>query len=191
MRIGRNILFLTLLAILAIASTWFLSIVESSLRTNAPPHDDTPGLVMNEFLAIRMTEEGIREYTVAAPYLEQLPQQQGTRIDQPEVDVFQDGEVRDWLIRAAVGWVSPDNDLIRLQETVSITRPAASGKQPLFIATHDVYIRPADDIVETAEPVRLETPGGVLEAVGLRANLHTKQLELLSEVRGIYELPTP
>ena len=185
----HSLLYLGVLAALALLSTWFLSTVESTLREGPAQYNNTPSLLMDNFLAVRMNEQGVREYAVASPHLVQLGDQQGTRIDSPHIDVFQDGQIRDWSIRAESGWVSPDNELIRLQESVSIVRPAESGKQPMVITTRNVLVRPGDDTVETDEPVRMETPGGWMEAIGLRANLRTKQMHLLSHVRSIYETP--
>ncbi|MDQ2694112.1 MAG: LPS export ABC transporter periplasmic protein LptC, partial [Pseudomonadota bacterium] len=94
-----------------------------------------------------------------------------------------------WRIRAGEGWISPDNRVVRLEQAVTFTRPAASGERPVVITTRNVVWRPKDDYAETAEPVRAETPGGVLTGVGMKAYLNTQQFELLSEVRGRYEPP--
>ncbi len=105
--------------------------------------------------------------------------------------MFEDGRIRSWLIRAEYGWIAPDNELIRLGDGVSITRPASSGKMPVAISTRNLLIRPEQEIVETADPVRMTTPNGVAEAVGLKADLKKEHLELLAKVRASYELPKP
>lgn len=186
---GRGIMVLAVLAALTLLSTWFLSTVQSSLRQSAPA-TAVPTLYMDRFLATRMSEQGVRQYTVAAPHLVQLAADQGTRIDSPDINVFlEDGQVREWLIRAGTGWMSADNSLIRLQDQVTITRPADSGQLPLVMVTDHLQVQPAQNLIETDAPVRMTTPGGIIEAVGLKADLNSNRLELLNQVRGRYEPP--
>lgn len=187
---GQGIVYLGILAVLAALSTWLLSTVESSLREETVPHTKAPTLYMDHFLATRMNAQGTREYTLASPHVVQLPDQQGTRLEQPVMTVFQD-QVSTWMIQAEHAWIAPDNALIRLEQAVSIVRPASSGKPPMTITTRNLLLRPEQGFAETSEPARMETPGGLVTAKGLKAFLHTQQLELLSKVRGIYEPSAP
>lgn len=187
---GHGIVYLGILAILAALSTWLLSTVESSLRDEAVPHTEAPPLYMDHFLATRMNAQGTREYTLASPHMVQLPDRQGTRLEQPEMTVFKD-QITTWMIHAEHAWIAPDDELIRLEQAVSIERPASSGKPPMTITTRNLLLRPEQGIAETIEPARMETPGGLVTAEGLKAYLHTEQLELLSKVRGIHEPSTP
>lgn len=187
----RGILYLGGLAVLALLSSWFLSTVESSLRESTPVDSELPVLYMDNFLATRMNVDGIREYTLASPHLVQLPGQGGTHLERPDIDVFADGQIRSWLIRAEQGWIAPQHEIIRLEEAVSITRPPASGKPPVVITTRNLVLHPDAGYAETVEPVRMETPDGVVDAIGLKAYLHEERLELLSEVRGNYAPPQP
>jgi lipopolysaccharide export system protein LptC len=87
--------------------------------------------------------------------------------------------------------MSANNDLIKLQQQVSLVRPAADGKQPIVITTRDVAVRPNEGFAETAAAVRAETPNGVLEGVGLKAYFREEKIRLLSQVRGSYVPPKP
>lgn len=196
---GRGILYLLVLAGVAAASTWFLTTVESSLRE---PHDQAnsaPLLYIDHFTATRMNALGSREYILSSPRLTQFPGQGGTFLQEPDLSIFEN-EIRTWLIHAEQGWVAPRHQVIQLQEGISMVRPASSGEQPVTITARNLRVCPeenvtwqcpADRYLETAEAVRLETPDGVVTAVGMRAYLDKEQLELLSEVRGYYEPPTP
>lgn len=186
----QGLVYLGILALLAAVSTWFLSTVESSLRDETIANAEAPILYMDHFLATRMNAQGFREYTLAAPHMVQLSGQQGSRLEQPEMNVFQD-QTLSWVIRAKQAWVAPDTELIRLEQAVSITRPASSGKQPVTVTTRNLLLYPEQGFAETAEPARMETPNGWMTALGLKAYLDTEQLELLSTVRGIYEPSTP
>ncbi len=188
---SRELLYLGLLLGLAALSSWFLSTVESSLREPVQENDNLPPLYMDNFLATHMDKQGLRKYTLAAPQLIQLPDPLGTWMEHPSIEIYENGRVRQWLIQAEEGWIAPDNDTIKLKETVTMTRPASSGKRPVVITTRNVFIYPNDNIAETAEAAHMETPGGVVDAIGVKALLNQEQLQLLSEVRGTYEAAKP
>lgn len=180
--------YLAGLLLLAALSYGILRWVESSMHKSAAPESQAPILVLERFRAVRMSATGLREYVVESPMLRQLPNQAGTWVEQPLLDWYQpDGETREWRLRAEQGWVAADQQSIRLQGVVVMTRTADSGKTPVEVTTRDVLVRPTDRYAETAAPAHAVTPGGDLKAVGLRAYLDREQLELLSEVRGYYE----
>lgn len=182
---ARGILGLGVLLALALLSSWFLRTLESTLETVARAPSGPP-LTMVNVQAMRMTEAGVREYTIATPELVQLPDAGGTQLSHPRVDVYRDGSVRDWLLRAEGGWVAPDNNRIRLQRTVVLVKPGIAGQQPVVITTRDVDIYPERDLVESASPVRIRTPEAVMEGVGFRVFVKENRLELLTDVRGSY-----
>jgi LPS export ABC transporter protein LptC len=172
-------------------SQWLLETVQSALQQDTSNGHQGPVMYIDDFLATRMDDLGIRQYTLEAPHLVELPRQQGTHVEQPTMSVFQTGQVRDWIIRAENGWMSANNDLIKLQEQVSLIRPAETGKQPIVITTRNVAVQPNEGFAETSEAVRAETPNGVLEGVGLKAYFHEEKIRLLSQVRGSYVPPKP
>jgi lipopolysaccharide export system protein LptC len=179
------------LATIALLSQWLLETVQSALQQEPSNGQQGPVMYIDDFLATRMDNSGVRQYTLAAPHLVELPEQQGTRVEAPVMSVFQAGQILDWVIRADNGWMSANNNLIKLQEQVSLIRPALDDKQPIVITTRNVAVRPNEGFAETAEAVRAETPNGVLEGVGLEAYFREEKIKLLSQVRGTYVPPKP
>lgn len=189
---ARGILSLTGLALLAGLSYGLLRWVESELREPAPAESQEPVLIIERFRAVRLNIAGLRESIIEAPRLAQLPNHLGTRIEQPVLDWYQpDGQTREWRLQAEQGWVAADQQSIRLEGAVKMVRTADSGKPPMTITTRDVLVRPDERYAETAAPTRAVTPHGEFRAVGVRAWLDQERLELLSEVRGVYESPKP
>jgi lipopolysaccharide export system protein LptC len=90
-------------------------------------------------------------------------------------------------LRAEWGWVAADRQTLLLEGEVVVDRTTESGQLPVTLFTRDLRVRPAERYVETAAPARAVTPGGELRAVGARAWLDQGRVELLSEVRGVYE----
>lgn len=188
----RGILSLTGLTLLAGLSYGLLRWVESELREPAPAESQEPVLIIERFRAVRLNVAGLRESIIEAPRLAQLPNNLGTRIEQPVLDWYQpDGQTREWRLQAEQGWVAADQQSVRLEGEVKMVRTADSGKPPMAITTRDVWVRPDERYAETAAPTRAVTPHGEFRAVGVRAWLDQERLELLSEVRGVYESPKP
>jgi lipopolysaccharide export system protein LptC len=188
----RGLLSLTGLALLASLSYGLLRWVESELRQPAPVASQEPVLIIERFRAVRLNVAGLRESIIEAPRLAQLPNNLGTRIEQPVLDWYQpDGQTREWRLQAEQGWVAADQQSVRLEGEVKMVRTADSGKPPMTITTRDVLVRPDERYAETAAPTRAVTPHGEFRAVGVRAWLDQERLELLSEVRGVYESPKP
>ena len=181
-----NVRYLAIITILALLSGWLLFTVESSLRNTAQQDQHVPSLYIDNFLATRTNLHGFREYTLSAPHLIQLPDQQGTWVEQPTVEIFSDDQQQEWLIDAERGWIAADNQIIRLEDAVNLNRPASDDKPPLSISTRQVMIYPERAELQTDAPVLAETPNGVLSATGLKAYWHEEQMELLSDVRGSY-----
>lgn len=189
---ARGILSLAGLALLAGLSYGLLRWVENSLREPDPAESQAPVLTIERLRAVRMTVAGQRELAIEAPRLWQLPGQGGVRLERPELDWYQpDGQTREWRLRAEWGWVSADQKTLFLEGEVVADRTAESGRSPVTLVTRDVRVRPAEHYLETAAPMRAATPGGELRAVGARAWLDQERVELLSEVRGVYEPRRP
>lgn len=188
----RGVLSLTGLALLAGLSYGLLRWVESELREPAPAESQESMLIIEHFRAVRLNIAGLRESVIEAPRLAQLPNNLGTRIEQPALDWYQpDGQTRKWRLQAEQGWVSADQQLVRLEGEVTMVRTADSGEPPMTITTRDVLVRPSERYAETAAPMRAVTPQGEFRAVGVRAWLDQERLELLSEVRGTHEPHQP
>lgn len=179
----RELLYLGILAALAGLSAWFLATVKTSIRDSTFVDENVPRLYADNFQLVHTNQQGTRNYTLTAPRLVQLPGQEGTQVQQPAMDIFEQGDLPVWLLRAETGWVSADNEIIQL-ETVTFTRPATSGKYPMILTTSKLTLYPKRDFAETAEPVRMDSPNSQITATGLKAYLDEDRLELLSEVRG-------
>lgn len=184
---SRQPLALVLLLALAAISGWWLHTLDSALREEQAGVDDQPVLTLRTFHATRMDAQGLRRYTLSAPWLEQRAGDAGIWVEAPEFDTYRDGHTREWLLRARQGWLSPDHSRLVLTDTVTMTRPAESGLRPVTITTRDVTVYPREARVHTDAPALLEAPGTTLRSVGFTVFVDEDRLELTSAVRGRHE----
>jgi lipopolysaccharide export system protein LptC len=185
----RGLLYYGALLIMAGASLWLLFSIRASLEPATDRTARGPSLYLDEFSAVRFDAEGVRQYTLSSPHLVQLPDERGIEVEQPRLEVFRDAITRDWLLEAEQGWLSADQSLIVLRQTVDAYRTATENQPPMTLHTRDLIYRPRENLLSSDAEVRLETPNGWLQGLGMRADLDQHRMQLLWNVRGEYAPP--
>src|SRR5690606_38975591 len=94
-----------------------------------------------------------------------------------------------WNIWAKNGKTTQqDNqDVVLLWEDVKIQQAASDKNKENTMLTQSLTIYPKQHLAVTKDPVKATQPGMTITGIGMRAHLNTKQVELLSHVRGYYE----
>ena len=180
---------LVALVLLALASSWLalrLSRDDAPPPLVGPPRSD---YVLTDFELVALDQDGKESFVASGPLLTRHPFLGTLDIDQPRFRV-PDGEGGTWLARARDGWVQSDASQVRLLGDVWVTSPD-SGAGPTELRSELVDIFPRERRLATTDPVTITAPGSILRAVGMRADLQTRYVELLSEVRARHEPPRP
>lgn len=177
------------LLLLAGASAWLLIDIPKALQSGASHSAQGPRLYLDHFVATRMNAQGMRIYTLSGPRLQQLAEDQGTEVADPHIETFRDATTRAWKIDARSGWLSPNDDLLILSQDVKGERRATASQPALTLTTQELLYRPHQHSISSDKQVRLTTAKGWLQGIGLRADLDTRILHLLWQVRGMYAPP--
>lgn len=185
----RGLLYYGTLIGLAGASLWLLASLRDSLQRDSAQPPQGPILTLDNFTAIRMNAQGVRQYTLNAPHLEELPDDGGTEVNRPRFEIYRDADTRDWLIEAERGWLSTDQELVVLRQNVAAFRAATADQPPVTIHSRDLLYRPQPNLLSSDAAVRMSTPNSWLSGTGMRADLNTHRLRLLWNVRGEYAPP--
>jgi LPS export ABC transporter protein LptC len=129
-------------------------------------------------------QQGHPARQLRAQRLEQWAAEDAAQLTQPRLTI-NDRQQRQWCVRAATGWIYPDNRPFLLEQDVVMYRePENSG---LFLETARLRVERNGDRVETDAAVVLRAGSWHFTAKGMRAKLGQQQLELLTQVRGIHE----
>jgi LPS export ABC transporter protein LptC len=88
-----------------------------------------------------------------------------------------------WKLRANSGSIPASARIIRLSGDVVATAGDGDANQ-MTIRTQQMDIDPATREASSSSEVAIDYDGRILNAVGMRANLESKQLTLLAEVNG-------
>ena len=183
----RRQTLIILLMLLAVALTgwwaWSLRQREQPAPLVGPPRSDYQ---VEQFELLAFDEQGKESFSLRGPRLSRHPSLGTLDIEQPRLRAPDaDGQV--WTGRAARGWVSRGGDRLRLLEQVELRGPTTTQRLPVRLKSEQLDFLPKTDQVESDDWVTVTAPGSILRGKGLRAELASRQVELLSEVTARYE----
>ncbi|WP_336366303.1 LPS export ABC transporter periplasmic protein LptC [Marinobacter sp. C2H3] len=120
-----------------------------------------------------------------SPRIEQFESNSLTTIESPEARYYTDPAAEPWHVTADRGRLLQDRDRLHLIGHVLAVRDSTAGVSKL--ATTRLTLDNAKHILYTDAPVTLTDPTGVTDAVGMKAWLDDRILELNAQVEGRYE----
>ncbi len=178
--------WLAALGLLAGFSQWLLYI-------SAPPEDrraaqrHLPDSTMDEFVATGMGADGRPEHRLRAQRMLHYADGGGTEFIQPVLTVFQE-DAPPWVVNAERGWLAQDHDSVWLKDAVRIENPDAAPSLRWRLDTRDLHVKVDEEYAETEQPVTIVGETSNTRAVGMRVFLKEGRIQLLSKVKGTYEI---
>ncbi len=176
-----------LLSLLA-ALTWWLDQKVQPVGPHDGASNADPDFVAENFEAKRMNEDGSERYSVIAKKMVHYPADNSAVLEAPRLTHF-DPDKAPVSIRANQGVVSSNGDTVDFRGDVQVRR-APFGEDPeMTLSTSFLHVVPDKDLVETSLEVTLTHGNSTVKSVGLEFNNKTRELKLLSNVKG--QLQTP
>ena len=179
-------LFATLLA--GVSIWWLSSQEEAPPSPSARP--DSPDFFMEGVTTRVMDAQGRPRYDLRAERVEHFTLGDRTEFDRPSIVLMRpDGRL--WILEAERGSALKGDEEVRFLGRVLIRRPlqAARPDSPAEVEIHtrDLRVLPGQEYAETEQQVQIIHPSGRTEARGMRVWFAEERVQLLSQVRGIYE----
>lgn len=153
----------------------------ASLRGESEPD----GFVVNGHY-LSYDETGRLTTQLQSPRIEQFESRSETIMESPRATLYGEEGNAPWHARASEGRFLEADDLVHLTGDVKVTREAEGGR-PLTLTTTALTLDNRDRTVYTTEPVELTDAVGLTRAVGMKAWIDERILELDSQVEGRYE----
>jgi lipopolysaccharide export system protein LptC len=171
-----------------LALTWWLD-----HKVQPPgPHENTlgtePDFVAENFEAMRMNEDGTERYSVIAKKMVHYPTGNSAVLDEPRLTHFNPDKAP-VSIRANEAVVSSNGQTIDFRGDVQVRRTAFGEDPEMTLSTSFLHVIPDKDLVETNREVTLTHGNSTVKSVGLEFNNKTRELKLLSNVKGQLETP--
>lgn len=181
----RTIILTLVVLIIAAISSWFTwHAIESGTNShiNKPKNPDAIGYNVTY---MQMDAEGKLKHKVYSPKLIHFPYKDSSTFITPRIVVMND-PANPWVITADKGSSTQGITTIYLIGNVKVHQAPGPHNTELTITTSKATIKGHQKFVETDQPVTIIKPGTVITAVGANANLKTKVINLLSNVKEKY-----
>jgi lipopolysaccharide export system protein LptC len=169
------------------AFTWWLQAATQTPVAANQAVGHVPDYTVADFTLTAMNLAGRPYYRLKAPSMARYADDRTTEVEEPQVE-FREQTGPPWEMTADHGWISADRSLVRLLGHVVVLRAGAAGSEPVKLVTSDVSIQPDDRYATTDQPVAAWLGPHRMEARGMKLYLQEGRLQLLSDVRGHYEV---
>ncbi len=183
----RTIIWLTVLVLLAIFSSWLALSISKGLVIKQVRNDALPNQVIQQAEVWQMDKTGKVNLHFTAQRLQHYTKNNITFMQQPHFLVYSKKQQPPWDITANQGKAINGTKHIQLWDNVVIHQNAAKPKShATTILTEEIMLTPSTHIAETKKPVTIMQHGATLKGVGLKANLQKHWLRILSHVKAYY-----
>ncbi|MDP4028580.1 MAG: LPS export ABC transporter periplasmic protein LptC [Gallionella sp.] len=154
---------------------------EQARPDNGKRHD--PDAIMENFSAVRLNEQGVPRFIMAAKLMQHYPDDDSTVLEVPRLTALSAGRPAIHFI-AKQGVVSSKGDEVFLHRDVEVLREASASQSELTLHTEYLRIVPDRDWVDTDRAVTLVDARNTLHALGMEMDNKARTLKLLSQVRS-------
>ncbi|MGI0115631.1 LPS export ABC transporter periplasmic protein LptC [Zooshikella sp. RANM57] len=188
----KRITTLILLLILGYGLFTFLN-QPDAFNLTAPTSDKkedaaiSPDFFMESPVITQYTTQGERDYIVVAEKVSHFPHNDISLIDQPDILITRK-QSSDWHTTSRQGRILPGGDVMELWDNVVVREQKTTGNPGMIITTEFLTVYADQNQAKTKRPVTIKTVNSVVNAVGMNAYLDEERVELLSNVRGTYEV---
>ncbi len=152
----------------------------AALRGDAEPD----GFVVNGNYR-SFDETGNLEIRFASPRIEQFEENNLATMDSPRAELYGDADTQPWIVEADRGRLIQNQELVHLTGNVQVLR-SVSGRDTT-LTTRTLTLDNNEGVVFTDAPVEIRDVTGITTAVGMKAWIDERILELNSQVEGYYD----
>jgi lipopolysaccharide export system protein LptC len=179
-----------LLALLVSLMLWLIfssSDKTDEITSQATSYNDTSDYAMTNFTMTIMDENGQPVRVIKGQKMAHYPEDDSTQIIKP-IAQFIEAEKDTWLVTSERGETTGKGDNILLLDNVVITR---KDNAEVELHTSKLNLDTLQNTAYTDAAVKMISPHGETNSVGLHATLDEKTINLHSRVKGHYDAPPP
>lgn len=184
--VDRRIVILVVLVAAAALSWWWSQNGEMPHMGVVPTGGNESDYSFKGLTVSDMGPGGDLVHTLAADELDHYPAQESSLLTEPRMAFYEAGN-KTWDIAAHSGVAMESDRSVLLNGDVRVDYAGSVPGQGFVLYTEQLRVWPDDRRAETDQAVRIVQASGVIDSVGLKAELDTSRLFLLSQVRGTYE----
>ena len=182
----RTILMFAILGLLLAAVGYWNISPERFMDRPAASIDETQiDYYATNARAKQFLPDGGVQYEMTADRVDHMRASEVTMLTKPDMQLYR-GTVYPWHVQSERGEVNPDGTQVELIDNVRIARTDQKNRATVITSSR-MTVFPQKQYAQTEQDVRIEGAGGVSTAKGMKAYLNDSKINLLSNVRGLYE----
>ena len=174
------------LSALVAGSIWLVAALSDTQRREIKDERHVADLYVTGFSTVVMGEAGRPVRELRAERLSHFPDTGTKELEQPHLVIYHPTRPP-YHVRSERGWVSANDDVMLLLGEVHIWRDNSAGVREFDLHTTDLRVLPESQYGETDKRVVIRTPNSESSGEGMRAYMQQRRIELLSQVRTVYE----
>lgn len=182
---SKNNIILSLLLLFAIVASWWLVNYLAQTAKLVAPNDDSLDAFMANATYMATDENGLITHKLVTPYAEHYLHRDSSKLQSPYITIYNKDQ-QPWLISSKTGGSEQGLAKICLQGEVKLYQAPGNNNNETTITTDILTILPQQQIAVTKSPVVITQPNAIINAVGLKADLASGNIELSSKARGVY-----
>jgi len=183
----NNLLPLVMVFVLAMLTLWLRQAAETTGAEAARAGKNDPDAIAENLTITRLGETGAAQYTMTAKRMLHFPGDDSTVLEAPRFEKRSADGVT-LTVTATRGTVMDKTQEAFFNGNVLLSRTAPGGKPDLQARTEFLHVMAAKDLVRTNRQVTITQGGRTLSGVGMELNKLTRQISLLSQVKGHYDV---
>lgn len=176
---------LTIVLLVAAAITGWSAWQQREKTVKPAAASARPSYQLHDFEIIALDAEGKESFVLRAPQLTQDPNDKTMTISTP-LFLLPDKQGQHWNVRSKTAWVSADNKEVRLRDQVTADSPVGAERLTT-LRTEQLNVFPDTNQATSSVLVTVATPGSTMQGTGMRADMKTKRVQLLSKVSSTYD----
>jgi lipopolysaccharide export system protein LptC len=178
---------LTALAILVVLTLWLNQLVQAPIARADGSRRHDPDLIVGNFNARKLGEDGRVLYTLAARKMVHYPDDDSALLESVKVEAYEPRQPR-MMITADNGRLEQGGERVLIEGNVVIVRESDGKNESARITTDKLLVLPDAGIARTQSEVQLESPSAHAVASGLEIDNRARVMHL-GRVRATYKPP--
>lgn len=179
---------LAVLALLVGLTLWLDQLVQpQGARADGSTRHD-PDLIVENFSARKLAEDGSVRYTLAARKMVHYPDDDSALLDTVKLEAFEAKQPK-MTATAERGRLEQGGDRVWIEGNVVLVRDGDANSGPARLLTEKLLVLPDAGIARTSDDITLESPQGRAVAKGMELDNNKRTLRL-DRVRATYK-PSP
>ena len=178
-----------LLSITTLALAGLLTFVMASAfhvdNKISAPLSDLPDAFMEDVVALVFDLQGKPKMKIVAPKMVHFAKKDTTQLTTPQLTLYRKSPIP-WYITSKYAEATEGADHVNFWEDVMVQHAADQHNPATVIKTSTLTVLPNAETAETNEAITMIQPNIVIKGVGMRADMNSGDIQLLSQTRGEY-----